>query len=142
MMLVNSVRISLVANARFENWQRVRVLVTATSPNLPAKKDVSLEAKRSAQNSSKSSLDLKIQSAPKRPISSSNNEAEDLLRQIIIETIQSIGVGDVRSLKTLINAWVNWVSQMLKLHGIDDAQAAMQPIVNIGILSDLPDVRR
>ena len=104
MMLVNSVRISLVANARFENWQRVRALVTATSPNLPAKKDVSLEAKRSAQNSSKSSLDLKIQSAPKRPISSSNNEAEDLLRQIIIETIQSIGVGDVRSLKTLINA--------------------------------------
>lgn len=141
MMLVNSVRISLVANARFENWQRVRALVTATSPNLPAKKDVSLEAKRSAQNSSKSSLDLKIQSAPKRPISSSN-EAEDLLRQIIIETIQSIGVGDVRSLKTLINAWVNWVSQMLKLHGIDHAQAAMQPIVNIGILSDLPDVRR
>ena len=85
----------------------------------------------------KTHLDIDVHSTPESHVSSSI-KAGDSLRQLIIETIGNAGVGDVRSLKTLIDAWASWDTQMRKVHGIDDALTSAHPVVNIGILSGLP----
>lgn len=61
----------------------------------------------------------------------------EVLHQLIREATAAIKVGDVRSLKTLVDAWFSWDSQMRKLHRLD--QIKSEPLVNIQLLAPLPD---
>ena len=49
----------------------------------------------------------------------------------------SIKVGDIRSLKTLVDAWSSWDNQMRKAHRVDEEKT--EPLINIQLLASLPD---
>ena len=57
------------------------------------------------------------------------------LHQLIQEATNSIKVGDIRALKTLVDAWSSWDNQMRKAHKLDEQSG--EPVVNIAVLSAL-----
>ena len=59
------------------------------------------------------------------------------LHQLIQEATTSIKVGDIRALKTLVDAWSSWDNQMRKAHRVDDEKS--EPLINIQLLASLPD---
>jgi hypothetical protein len=60
----------------------------------------------------------------------------DQIHQLLREAMAAIKVGDIRSLKTLVDAWSSWDNQMRKTHRIDE-QSSNVPVVNIHLLSAL-----
>jgi hypothetical protein len=65
--------------------------------------------------------------------------AGERIHQLLSDTTGAISSGDVRSLKTLVDAWSNWDNQMRKNHRLDENSATNFPIVNVALLSSLPD---
>ena len=61
------------------------------------------------------------------------------IHQLLRNTAEAIEAGDVRSLKTLVDAWSGWDNQMRKNHRLDEDGANEPPVVNIALLSALPD---
>jgi hypothetical protein len=61
------------------------------------------------------------------------------IHQLLSETTEAVAAGDVRALKTLVDAWAGWDNQMRKNHRLDDEAAISTPVVNIALLSALPD---
>ncbi|MDA7670742.1 hypothetical protein N8592_01845 [Verrucomicrobia bacterium] len=59
------------------------------------------------------------------------------IRQLLIEATAAIRSGDVRSLKTLVDAWASWDNQMRKTHKLDEQNTKTQ--INVALLSSLPD---
>ena len=59
----------------------------------------------------------------------------DQIHQLIREATTAIKAGDIRSLKTLVDAWSSWDSQMRKAHKLDEQSG--DPVVNIAVLSSL-----
>ncbi len=59
------------------------------------------------------------------------------LHLLIKEAMNSIKVGDISALKTLVNAWSSWDNQMRKAHRLDEEKSA--PLINIQLLASLPD---
>jgi len=59
------------------------------------------------------------------------------LHQLIQEATKSIKVGDIRSLKTLVDAWSGWDNQMRKAHRLDEEKG--ESLINIQLLGSLPD---
>ena len=59
----------------------------------------------------------------------------DQIHQLIREATAAIKAGDIRSLKTLVDAWSSWDSQMRKAHKLDEQSG--DPVVNIAVLSSL-----
>ena len=60
----------------------------------------------------------------------------DQIHQLLKEATAAIKFGDIRSLKTLVDAWSSWDNQMRKTHRLDE-QKDGAPIVNIHLLSAL-----
>lgn len=61
------------------------------------------------------------------------------LHQLLSDTTEGVVAGDTRALKTLVDTWTNWDTQMRRNHRLDDATANSAPVVNIALLSALPD---
>jgi hypothetical protein len=61
------------------------------------------------------------------------------IHQLLSDATAGVGAGDTRTLKTLVDAWANWDNQMRKNHRLDDEAAISAPVVNIALLSTLPD---
>ena len=61
----------------------------------------------------------------------------DQIHQLIREATAAIKVGDIRSLKTLVDAWSSWDNQMRKAHRLDQIKG--EPLFNIQLLASLPD---
>ena len=61
----------------------------------------------------------------------------DQLHQLIQEATTSIKVGDIRALKTLVDAWSSWDNQMRKAHRLDEGKS--ESLINIQLLTSLPD---
>ena len=59
------------------------------------------------------------------------------LHQLITEATESVKVGDIRALKTLVDAWSSWDNQMRKAHRVDEEKS--EPLINIQLLASLPD---
>ena len=59
------------------------------------------------------------------------------LHQLIREATESIKVGDIRALKTLVDAWSSWDNQMRKTHRLDEEKS--ESLINIQLLASLPD---
>ena len=59
----------------------------------------------------------------------------DQIHQLIREATAAIKVGDIRSLKALVDAWSSWDNQMRKAHKLDEQSS--DPVVNIAVLSSL-----
>jgi len=59
------------------------------------------------------------------------------LHQLIQRAANSIKVGDIRALKTLVDAWSSWDNQMRKAHRLDEEMS--EPHINIQLLASLPD---
>ena len=59
------------------------------------------------------------------------------LHQLIREATESVKVGDIRALKTLVDAWSSWDNQMRKTHRLDEEKS--EPLINIQLLASLPD---
>ena len=59
------------------------------------------------------------------------------LHQLIQSAANSIKVGDIRALKTLVDAWSSWDNQMRKAHRVDEEKS--EPLINIQLLASLPD---
>jgi len=59
------------------------------------------------------------------------------LHRLIKEAMTSIKVGDIRALKTLVDAWSSWDNQMRKTHRLDDEKSEF--LINIQLLASLPD---
>ena len=59
------------------------------------------------------------------------------LHQLIQEATNSIKVGDIRALKTLVDAWSSWDNQMRKTHRLDEEKS--ESLINIQLLASLPD---
>ena len=59
------------------------------------------------------------------------------LHRLIKEAMTSIKVGDIRVLKTLVDAWSSWDNQMRKAHRVDEEKS--EPLINIQLLASLPD---
>ena len=57
------------------------------------------------------------------------------LHQLIREATESVKVGDIRALKTLVDAWSSWDNQMRKAHNLDVQSG--ESVVNIALLSSL-----
>jgi hypothetical protein len=51
--------------------------------------------------------------------------------------MNSINVGGIRALKTLVDAWSSWDNQMRKAHRLDEEKS--EPLINIQLLASLPD---
>ena len=54
---------------------------------------------------------------------------------MIREATAAIKVVDIRSLKTLVDAWSSWDNQMRKAHNLDVQSG--ESVVNIALLSSL-----
>ena len=65
--------------------------------------------------------------------------AGEQIHQLLRETTQAVDVGDFRSLKTLVDAWSGWSNKMRKNHRLDEESVNGPPVVNIALLSALPD---
>ncbi len=61
------------------------------------------------------------------------------IHQLLSDTTEAVAAGDVRALKTLVDAWSGWDNQMRKNHRLDEEGANSAPVVNIALLSALPD---
>ena len=61
------------------------------------------------------------------------------IHQLLSDTTEAVAAGDVRALKTLVDAWSGWDNQMRKNHRLDEEAASSTPVVNIALLSALPD---
>ena len=61
------------------------------------------------------------------------------IHQLLSDTTEALVAGDVRALKTLVDAWSGWDNQMRKNHRLDVVGANSAPVVNIALLSALPD---
>ena len=59
------------------------------------------------------------------------------LHQLIQRAANSIKVGDIRALKTLVDAWSSWDNQMRKTHRLDEEKS--ESPINIQLLASLPD---
>ena len=59
------------------------------------------------------------------------------LHQLIQQASNSIKVGDIRALKTLVDAWSSWDNQMRKTHRLDEEKS--ESLINIQLLASLPD---
>ena len=59
------------------------------------------------------------------------------LHQLIQEATNSIKVGDIRALKTLVDAWSSWDNQMRKTDRLDEEKS--ESLINIQLLASLPD---
>ena len=59
----------------------------------------------------------------------------DQIHQLIREATAAIKAGDIRSLKTLVDAWSSWDNQMRKAHKLDEQSG--DPVVNIAVLCSL-----
>ena len=59
------------------------------------------------------------------------------LHQLITEATESVKVGDIRALKTLVDAWSSWDNQMRKTHRLDEEKS--ESLINIQLLASLPD---
>ena len=59
------------------------------------------------------------------------------LHRLIKEAMTSIKVGDIRALKTLVDAWSSWDNQMRKAHRLNEEKS--EPLINIQLLASLPD---
>ena len=59
------------------------------------------------------------------------------LHQLIQRAANSIKVGDIRALKTLVDAWSSWDNQMRKAHRLDEEKG--EPLINIQLLASLAD---
>lgn len=59
------------------------------------------------------------------------------LHQLIREATESIKVGDIRALKTLVDAWSSWDNQMRKAYELDEGRD--EPLFNVTLLATLPD---
>ena len=62
----------------------------------------------------------------------------DQIHHLMTEAMAAIKSGDIRALKTLVDAWASWDNQMRKTHRLDDGRDD-KPIIDIHILSSLPD---
>ncbi|MDB4663681.1 hypothetical protein OAE74_01700, partial [Verrucomicrobia bacterium] len=63
--------------------------------------------------------------------------AGDQIHQLLKEAAAAIRAGDIRSLKTLVDAWASWDNQMRKTHKLDEQNT--KPQINVALLSSLPD---
>ncbi len=61
------------------------------------------------------------------------------IHQLLSDTTEAVAAGDVRALKTLVDAWAGWDNQMRKNHRLDEEAVNSAPVVNIALLSALPD---
>ena len=59
------------------------------------------------------------------------------LHQLIQRAANSIKVGDIRALKTLVDAWSSWDNQMRKTHRLDEEKS--ESLINIQLLASLLD---
>ena len=59
------------------------------------------------------------------------------LHQLIREATESVKVGDIRALKTLVDAWSSWDNQMRKTHRLNEEKS--ESPINIQLLASLPD---
>ena len=62
----------------------------------------------------------------------------DKIHQLIQEAVNSIKMGDIRALKTLVDAWSSWDNQMRKAYELDEKRGGSA--VNVTLLGSLPDV--
>ena len=65
--------------------------------------------------------------------------AGDQIHQLLNEASAAIRAGDIRSLKTLVDAWANWDNQMRKNHRLGEEQSQQLPIVNVQLMASLPN---
>ena len=104
-----------------------------------------LRRQRVRNKSKKIRAEAKLQTHDSQRKNSSNDHIErslfagEQIHQLLRETTQAVDVGDVRSLKTLVDAWSGWDNQMRKNHRLDEEGANGPPVVNIALLSALPD---
>ena len=61
----------------------------------------------------------------------------DQIHHLLKEAAAAIRVGDIRSLKTLVDAWSSWDNQMRKTHKLDEQNT--KPQINVALLASLPD---
>ena len=59
------------------------------------------------------------------------------LHQLIREATESVKVGDIRALKTLVDAWSSWDNQMRKTDRLDEEKS--ESLINIQLLASLLD---
>ena len=64
----------------------------------------------------------------------------DRLYELFHVAVRAMSNGDLRTMRQAIDAWVTLDSHMRKVHNIDDN--ASKPVVNIAVLSALPDKPR
>jgi hypothetical protein len=95
-------------------------------------------ARRGSELASSSVRDPATTKSPKEHVGRSLYTGERI-HQLLSETTEAVAAGDVRSLKTLVDAWAGWDNQMRKNHRLDDEAAISTPVVNIALLSALPD---
>ena len=104
-----------------------------------------LRRQRVRNKSEKIRAEAKLQTHDSQRKNSSNDHIErslfagEQIHQLLRETTQAVDVGDVRSLKTLVDAWSGWDNQMRKNYCLDDEGVNGPPVVNIALLSALPD---
>ncbi len=104
-----------------------------------------LRRQRVRNKSEKIRAEAKLQTHDSQRKNSSNDHIErslfagEQIHKLLRETTQAVDVGDVRSLKTLVDAWAGWDDQMRKNHRLDEKSAISPPVVNIALLSTLPD---
>ena len=63
--------------------------------------------------------------------------AGEQIHQLLNEASAAIRAGDIRSLKTLVDAWANWDNQMRKNHRLGEEQSQQSPIVNVQLMASL-----
>jgi hypothetical protein len=61
------------------------------------------------------------------------------IHRLLSDTTEALAAGDVRALKTLVDAWSGWDNQMRKNHRLDEEAVNSAPVVNSALLSALPD---
>ena len=76
------------------------------------------------------------ESLAKQHVDCSINTGKNL-HQLIIDATESVKVGDIRALKTLVDAWSSWDNQMCKTHRLDEEKS--ESLINIQLLASLPD---
>jgi hypothetical protein len=61
------------------------------------------------------------------------------LHVLLQQALAALEAGDVRQIKTAIDAWAGWDKQMRANHRIEDAEA-QKPLIDIHVMAALPSM--
>ena len=62
------------------------------------------------------------------------------LHVLLQQALAAVEAGDVRQIKTAIDAWAGWDKQMRANHRIEDAET-QKPLIDINVMAALPSLK-